>query len=90
MRGQASREIIGNPARLLHPLVRDRRSDAFRRATWDEAFDRIARHHAVAAAGHRASGPATAAFTTNYGTRVSSELLARSPISTAASAGTRP
>ena len=41
IRGQASREIIGNPARLLHPLIRDQRSDAFRRATWDEAFNRI-------------------------------------------------
>ena len=41
IRGQASREVIGNPARMLHPLVRDRRSDEFRRATWDEAFDRI-------------------------------------------------
>ena len=25
VRGQAAKEIIGNPARLLHPLVRDRR-----------------------------------------------------------------
>ncbi len=37
IRGQASREIIGNPARLLHPLIRDRRSEPFRRASWDEA-----------------------------------------------------
>ena len=41
IRGQASREIFGNAARLLHPLVRDRRTDDFRRATWDEALDRI-------------------------------------------------
>lgn len=43
VRGRASREIIGNPRRLLTPMVRDRRSDdAWRRATWDEALDRIA------------------------------------------------
>ena len=37
IRGQASREVIDNPVRLLHPLVRDRRSDPFRRASWDAA-----------------------------------------------------
>jgi anaerobic selenocysteine-containing dehydrogenase len=42
VRGQASREVIDNPARLLHPLMRDRRSDEFRRVTWNEAFERIA------------------------------------------------
>ena len=41
IRGQASREVIDNPARLLHPLVRDSRSNEFRRATWDEALERI-------------------------------------------------
>ncbi|MFL5310339.1 MAG: molybdopterin oxidoreductase family protein, partial [Myxococcales bacterium] len=34
IRGHASREIIGNPRRLLHPLVRERRGDgAFRTAS---------------------------------------------------------
>ena len=42
IRGQASREIIGNPTRLLHPLVRSRRRGTWLRATWDEALDRIA------------------------------------------------
>jgi anaerobic selenocysteine-containing dehydrogenase len=42
IRGQASREVIDNPARLLHPPIRDRRTDEFRRATWDEALDRVA------------------------------------------------
>ena len=42
VRGMASREIMDNPARLLHPLVRDRRgSDDWREVQWDEAFDRI-------------------------------------------------
>ncbi|MFD0546582.1 molybdopterin oxidoreductase family protein [Streptomyces mexicanus] len=29
--------------RLTHPLVRDARAEPFRRATWDEALDRVAR-----------------------------------------------
>ena len=42
VRGQATQEIIGNPKRLLHPLVRMRRSeDAWRKASWDEALDLI-------------------------------------------------
>jgi anaerobic selenocysteine-containing dehydrogenase len=75
VRGQASREIIGNPARLLYPLVRDRRGDAFRRATWDEAFDRIvAGMQDPAAVG---MWPGHGTFTTNYGTRINAQLLAR-------------
>jgi anaerobic selenocysteine-containing dehydrogenase len=42
VRGQAAREIMDNPARLLRPLVRDRRgSDDWREVEWDEALDRI-------------------------------------------------
>src|SRR5215510_14121007 len=49
VRGQASREIIGNSNRLLQPLVRTRRTDeAWHEATWDEALDLIiARTQAV-------------------------------------------
>ena len=37
IRGQASREIVGNPARLLRPLIRARRgSDDWREASWDD------------------------------------------------------
>src|SRR5262245_46442510 len=78
IRGQASREIIGNDKRLLHPLVRARRgADAWRRATWDEALD------LVAARMRAAGGPAVGAwsghglFANNYGTRVASHLLRR-------------
>jgi anaerobic selenocysteine-containing dehydrogenase len=78
IRGQASREIIGNDKRLLHPLVRVRRgADAWRRATWDEALD------LVAARMRAAGGPAVGAwsghglFANNYGTRVASHLLRR-------------
>ncbi|MDA0240899.1 MAG: molybdopterin-dependent oxidoreductase, partial [Proteobacteria bacterium] len=43
IRGQASKEIIGNPKRVVTPMMRDRRDDdAWREATWDEALDRIA------------------------------------------------
>ena len=83
VRGQASREIIGNPARLLHPMIRERRSDerrgsgTWRQASWPEALDLIA-------ARIREVGPAAVglwsghgAFSNNYGTRVNSHLLRR-------------
>jgi anaerobic selenocysteine-containing dehydrogenase len=75
IRGQASREIIGNPARLLYPLLRDRRGDDFRRATWDEAMARIAagmKHPAAVGI-----WPGHGTFATNYGTRINAQLLAR-------------
>src|SRR3954470_5824571 len=75
VRGQASREIIDNPARLLYPLMRDRREDEFRRATWNEAFDRmVAGMEDPAAVGF---WPGHGVFTTSYGTRISAQLLAR-------------
>src|SRR5512132_1563430 len=43
VRGQASREIIGNPKRILQPMLRARRGgDHWREAGWDEALDLIA------------------------------------------------
>ncbi len=77
IRGQASREIFDNPARLLHPLIRDRRTDDFRRATWDEALDRIVSGMTQSAPGTVAIWPGHGTFTTNYGTRISAQLLAR-------------
>ncbi len=77
VRGQASAEVIGNPKRLLEPLVRDRRGDPFRSATWDEAFARILA--AMKRRGPEASGiwPGHGIATTNYGVRSSGQLLAR-------------
>jgi anaerobic selenocysteine-containing dehydrogenase len=75
IRGQASREVIGNPARLLHPLIRDRRSDDFRRATWDEAFERIVGNMADPEA--VGFWPGHGIFTTSYGTRIGAQLLTR-------------
>lgn len=77
IRGQASREVFDNPARLLHPWIRDARSDALRPASWPEALDRIE-------SGIRQSPPEATAIwaghgslTTNYGTRISPQLMAR-------------
>jgi anaerobic selenocysteine-containing dehydrogenase len=78
VRGQASREIIDNPLRLLHPLVRERRGgDAWRRASWDEALDLIADRM-------RAVGPQAAGLwsghglaANNYGVRIASHLNRR-------------
>ena len=77
IRGQASREIIDNPARLLHPLIRDRRTDEFRRATWDDVLDRIVSTTAQSEPQSVGIWPGHGVFTTNYGTRISSQLLAR-------------
>ena len=77
-RGHASREIIGNPHRLLHPLVRARRgADEWRQATWDEALDLIAAR--MRAAGGEAVGLWTGhgLAATNYGTRISGHLVRR-------------
>src|SRR6267378_2881665 len=77
IRGQAAREIIGNPGRLLHPMRRTARSGSWQRATWEDALDRIAERA-------RAVGPAALGtwsghgfFANDYGTRVASELLRR-------------
>ena len=78
VRGQASREIIGNPRRLLKPLVRARRAEhEWREAGWDEALDLIAGR--MSAAGREAVGlwAGHGLFANNYGTRVGSHLLRR-------------
>ena len=78
VRGQASREILDNPRRLLHPMIRARREDAaWRQATWDEALDLVADR--MRAAGREAVGlwSGHGLFANNYGTRVGSHLLRR-------------
>ncbi len=78
VRGQASREIIGNPRRLLKPLVRARRAEhEWREAGWDEALDLIASR--MTAVGREAVGlwAGHGLFANNYGTRVGSHLLRR-------------
>jgi anaerobic selenocysteine-containing dehydrogenase len=77
IRGRAAREIIGNPRRLLTPLIRERRQDAFREVSWDEALDLIASR--MQAAGREAVGlwAGHGLFANNYGTRVGAHLLRR-------------
>jgi len=78
VRGQASREIIGNPQRLLYPQVRERRGvDRWRRASWDEALDRIVTR--MRAAGPEAVGlwAGHGLAANNYGTRIASHLNRR-------------
>jgi anaerobic selenocysteine-containing dehydrogenase len=77
VRGQASREIIGNPKRLLRPLLRERRDAPWREAAWPEALDLVAAR--MRAAGREAVGiwSGHGAFANNYGTRVSSHLMRR-------------
>ena len=77
IRGQASREVIDNPARLLHPLMRDRRTDPFRRTSWDEAMARIAASVRSAPPASTALWPGHGTFTASYGTRVNAQLMAR-------------
>ena len=78
VRGQASHEIIENPARLLYPLLRERRTDgAWRQVSWAEALDWItARLQAV---GREAVGiwAGHGALSTNYGTRINGQLMRR-------------
>ncbi len=77
IRGQASREVIGNPARLLHPLVRDRRTEPFRQATWEEACARIVSSIQGAPPQATAIWPGHGGITTSYGTRIGPQLMAR-------------
>jgi anaerobic selenocysteine-containing dehydrogenase len=77
IRGHAAREIIGNPDRLLHPLVRASRGDGWRRSSWDEALDLIAGR--MKGVGREAVGTWSGhgLFSNNYGTRIHSHLLRR-------------
>jgi formate dehydrogenase major subunit len=43
-KGAALLDFVRSPSRLRHPEVREAGSDAWKRISWDEAFDRIARH----------------------------------------------
>jgi len=43
-KGAALLDFVRSPSRLKHPEVREAGADAWKRISWDEAFDRIARH----------------------------------------------
>jgi anaerobic selenocysteine-containing dehydrogenase len=78
VRGQASAEVIDNPKRLLHPLMRDRRSDdAWRQASWDEVLDRMASR--MQAVGRERVGlwSGHGLLSNSYGTRIGGHFLKR-------------
>jgi anaerobic selenocysteine-containing dehydrogenase len=78
IRGQSSREILDNPRRLLHPLIRARRgSDDWRRATWDEALDLLVGRMRAAGREAVATWSGHGLFANNYGTRIHSNMLRR-------------
>jgi assimilatory nitrate reductase catalytic subunit len=52
VKGWTSYALLTQPQRLLSPLVRDRRSDPFRIATWDDALTRVAEAFARNKASH--------------------------------------
>lgn len=78
VRGQSATEVIDNPKRLLHPLVRDRRSpDAWRQVSWETALDMIVDR--MQATGPQGVGlwSGHGVSSTNYGTRIGGQLLKR-------------
>src|SRR5262245_37856002 len=55
VRGRSTSEIFGNPKRLIYPQIRDdRRTDNWRRVSWDEAVDFMTKR--MQAAGPEAVG----------------------------------
>ena len=77
IRGYASREILDNPDRVLHPLLRANRKGAWRRASWDEALDRIVERMQVVGREAVGTWSGHGLFANNYGTRLHSHLLRR-------------
>jgi anaerobic selenocysteine-containing dehydrogenase len=78
VRGQASRQIIGNSKRLLKPLIRERRGDdAWREASWDKALDRIAGRIAEAGREATALWSGHGNLANNYGLSIGGQLLSR-------------
>ena len=77
IRGQASREIIGNPERLLHPMVRNRRGGDWRRASWAEVLDRIAERMREADRLAVATWTGHGVAANNYGMRLTGNLVRR-------------
>ncbi len=78
VRGQASRQIIGNPKRLLQPLIRGRRGEeAWREASWDEALDLIAAKSQAAGREATAVWAGHGLLANNYGIATGMQMLTR-------------
>src|SRR5256714_7461108 len=77
IRGQAAREIIGNPQRIVDPLRRAARSGSWQRTTWEDALDSIAARARAVGSAAVGTWSGHGFFANDYGTRISSELLRR-------------
>lgn len=78
VRGQAAHQIIGNPKRILKPLIRDRRgADRWREASWEEALDRIAACSDTVGRAATATWAGHGNFANGYGFRMARELVTR-------------
>ena len=78
VRGRAAHQIIGNPKRILKPLIRERRrKDAWREASWDEALDRIAARSEAVGRAATATWAGHGNFANGYGFRMARELMTR-------------
>lgn len=78
VRGQASKQIIGNPKRLLKPLIREQRTeDAWREASWDDALDLIAERSQAVGREATAVWGGHGIAANSYGVFASGQLLAR-------------
>lgn len=78
VRGRAAGEIVGNPERLLYPLVRTRRGeDSWRRVGWDEALDLVASRMEAAGREAVALWPGHGNLVNDYGVGVKWQLIER-------------
>jgi anaerobic selenocysteine-containing dehydrogenase len=78
LRGKAAREIIGNPQRLLHPLVRSKRgTDTWQQVSWDEALHRICEKLSDIPPAEFGIWLGHGDAATNYGTRIGGLLSRR-------------
>jgi anaerobic selenocysteine-containing dehydrogenase len=77
IRGQAAREIIGNPKRVIHPMLRAERDGEWRQVSWNEALDHMVTK--MKTVGREAVGlwSGHGLFANDYGTRIHSHLLRR-------------
>ena len=78
VRGQASKEIIGNENRILHPMIREERgSDNWQQVSWDYALDYIANGIKSVSSDSVAMWPGHGSIANDFGTFAHAELTMR-------------
>jgi anaerobic selenocysteine-containing dehydrogenase len=78
VRGQASRQIIGNPNRIVKPMIRGHRGEtAWREASWDDTLDLIAARSKAAGREATALWSGHGNLANNYGVVSGGQMLAR-------------